>query len=274
MVEKKIGSLTVLFFESLLKHKVIKHFISTRTGGVSKFPYLSLNLGLHVKDNPEHVRNNRTCLAKAIGIPLNQFTTARQIHSGNVSIISEEMRGKGSIHHQEGIKDTDAMITNVPDICLMVLVADCMPMLFFDPSRRVIGVAHAGWRGALQYIAFNTVKTMEKAFSSSPRDIIVGIGPSIGPCCYKVGPGLIAQVEEVFHRKNEYIRNESKDGEVYFDLWKANLDQLLHAGIERDNIEIAELCTRHNPDLFFSYRHQREDTGRFGVGIAIEKVYQ
>jgi YfiH family protein len=274
MVEKNIGSLTVLFFESLLKHKVIKHFISTRTGGVSKFPYLSLNLGLHVGDDPEYVRNNRTRLAKAIGIPLNRFTTARQIHSGNVSIISEEMRGKGSIHHQEAIKDTDAMITNVPDICLMVLVADCVPMLFFDPSRRAIGVAHAGWRGTLQFVALNTVKTMEKSFRSSPRDIKVGIGPSIGPCCYKVGPELIAQVGEVFHRKNEYIRNESKEGEGYFNLWKANLDQLLHAGIERENIEIAKLCTCHNPDLFFSYRHQREDTGRFGVGIAIEKFYQ
>jgi len=274
MIERKKGSLTILFFETLMKYREIRHFVSTRTGGSSKSPYNSLNLGLHVGNDPEQVSHNRTRLVNAMGIPLNQLTTARQIHSGNVSIISEEMRGKGCIHHQEGIKSTDAMVTNIPDICLMVLVADCVPMLFYDPARRVIGVAHAGWRGTLQYIAFNTVKTMEKAFSSSPRDIIAGIGPSIGPCCYKVGQELIAQVEEVFHRKNEYIGNESKDGEGYFDLWKANLDQLLDAGIERENIEMAELCTCHNPDLFFSYRHQRGDTGRFGVGIAMERAYQ
>ena len=269
MIEKKIDLLDILFFENLSEYKEIRHFVSTRKGGFSNPPYKSLNLGLHVGDDPKNVLKNRKRLANTIGIPLNHFTIARQIHSNHVTIISEELRGKGCVNHKEAINDTDAMVTNLADICLMVLVADCVPMLFFDPVKRAIGVAHAGWKGTLKFVAINTVKTMEKAFGSSPQDIIAGIGPSIGPCCYKVGPDVISQVANIFHTRKEYIFNESKNGEGYFDLWKANLRQLLHAGIERKNIEMAMKCTCHNPDLFFSYRHQKGNTGRFGVGIAI-----
>jgi YfiH family protein len=269
MIEKKIDLLDILFFENLSEYKEIRHFVSTRKGGFSKPPYNSLNLGFHVGDDPENVLKNRKRLANTIGIPLNHFTIGRQVHSGNVTIISEELRGKGSTNHKEAINATDAMVTNVADICLTILVADCVPMLFFDPVKRTIGVCHAGWKGTLQFVTLNTVRAMEKVFGSSPRDIIVGIGPSIGPCCYKVGPKVISQVENILHTKKEYILNESKDGEGYFDLWEANLRQLLHAGIERKNIEMAMECTCHNPDLLFSYRHKKGNTGRFGVCIAI-----
>ena len=269
MIEREIDLLRILFFENLSRHKEIRHFVSTRRGGFSGHPYDSLNLGYHVGDDPEKVLGNRKRLAATIGIPLNRFTIARQVHSGNVSIISEELRGRGCATHKDAINATDAMVTNVPDICLIILVADCVPMLFFDPSKKVIGVAHAGWQGTLKFVALNTARAMEKAFGSSPRDIMVGIGPSIGPCCYEVGPEVISQVEKVFHTKREYIVKESRDGHAYFDLRKANLKQLLHAGIRRSNIEMAKLCTCHNTDLFFSYRHQRGDTGRFGAGIAL-----
>lgn len=269
MIEKKMDLLKVLFFENLLQHKEIRHFVSTRGGGFSDPPYRSLNLGFHVGDDPEKVLKNRRRLAASIEIPLNQFTMAGQIHSGNVAIVSEELRGKGCTHHEEAIDATDSMVTDVPDMCLMILVADCVPMVFFDPSKKVIGVAHAGWQGTLRFVAQNTVSAMERVFGSSPRDIIVGMGPSIGPCCYKVGPDVISQIEDVFHAKKEYIVNESKDGKGYFDLWKTNLEHLSRAGIQRKNIEMAKLCTCHNPDLFFSYRHQKGNTGRFGVGITI-----
>jgi len=160
-------------------------------------------------------------------------------------------------------------VTNAPGICLVVLVADCVPMLFFDPVKRAIGVAHAGWKGTLQFIAQKTVRAMEKAFGSLAEDIVVGVGPSIGPCCYKVGPDIISQVEIIFYTKKEYILNESKSGEGYFDLWKANLTQLLQTGIERKNIEMSRMCTCHNPDVFFSYRHQKGSTGRFCAGITL-----
>ena len=269
MIEKKIDFVTLLFFENLLRFKEIRHFVSNRAGGFSKPPYDSLNLGFHVGDDPDHVRKNRKRLASATGIPWKSLTLARQIHSGNVTVISKELRGKGCGHHDEAVKDTDAMVTNVPNICLVILVADCVPMLFFDPLKRIIAVAHAGWKGTLQSVALHTVSAMENGFGSSPHNIIVGMGPSIGPCCYEVGPEVITEVKAVFSNYQDYVRHESRDGKGYLDLWKANLDQLLHAGIERKNIEMAMKCTCHNPDVFFSYRHQQGETGRFGAGISI-----
>ena len=269
MIKEAIDLLEILFFENLSAYKEIRHFISTRKGGVSKPPFDSLNLGLNVGDDTGNVLKNRKRLATTIGIPLRHFTIGEQIHSGNVIIISEESKGKGSTNYKEAINATDAMVTNAAGICLVILVADCVPMLFFDPVRRAIGVAHAGWKGTLQLIAQKTVKAMEKAFGSSAKDILVGVGPSIGPCCYKVGPDVISQVEAIFSNKKEYILNESKNGDGYFDLWKANLDQLLHVGIKRNNIEMAMNCTCHNYDLFFSYRYQKGATGRFCAGITL-----
>ena len=259
----------MVHFENLSRYQGIRHFVTTRTGGFSNPPYDSLNLGFHVGDDPENVLKNRKRLAATIGIPLDHFTIGRQIHSGNVTIISEEMSGKGSTEHREAINATDAMVTTAPGICLIILVADCVPLLFFDPARKVIGVAHAGWKGTLQCVVLNTVRSMESVFGSSPQDIVVGMGPSIGPCCYEVGPEIISRVESIFGTTREYIVKESRDGKGCFDLWKANLKQLLYAGVEEKNIEMAQKCTCHNPELFFSYRHQKGDTGRFGAGIVI-----
>lgn len=269
MIEKEMDSLKLLFFDNLQEYQEIRHFVSTRIVGFSDPPYDSLNLGFHVGDDPEKVLKNRDKLATTIGIPLSQFTMARQIHSGNVTIVSEELRGKGCSDHEGALNATDSMVTDVPGICLMILVADCVPMVFFDPSRKVIGVAHAGWQGTLRFVARNTVSAMESVFGCSPRDIIVGMGPSIGPCCYEVGPEVISQAETIFGTKRGYIVNESKGGSGYFDLWKSNLEHLSRAGVQRKNIEMAKLCTCHNPDLFFSYRHQGGNTGRSGVGICL-----
>lgn len=269
MIESYSGDLTVLLFKNLLGQRNISHFVSTRTGGFSEAPYDSLNLGLHVGDDRGRVLKNRERLAEAVGIPLDQFTFAGQVHSGTVRVVSDRLRGSGSADQENAVADTDAMVTDTPGICLIVLVADCVPMLFFDPARRAIGVAHAGWRGTLKSIASNTVSAMAEAFGSSPKNIMVGIGPSIGPCCYRVGPDVISQVKSVFRGRNDFIVNESKGGEGYLDLWKANLEWLLRAGIERNNIEIAGRCTCHEPGLFFSYRRQRGDTGRFAAGIML-----
>ena len=269
MIIKRHGLLNLGYFRQLLRFKEIEHFISTRTGGLSTAPYHSLNLGLHVGDDSGKVLKNRRRLAATVGIPLNQFTIAKQIHSGNVRIISDEMRGSGSTDYESAIADTDAMVTNRANICLVILVADCVPMLFFDPVQRAIGVAHAGWRGTFHCIAQNTVRALETAFGSSPGDITVGIGPSIGPCCYKVGPEVISEFGNTIPTTKEILVNKSDDGTGYLDLWRANIDQLLHAGIEKRNIELARICTRDNPDLFFSYRHQQGVTGRFGAGITL-----
>jgi YfiH family protein len=274
MIKEEKGLLMVLSFENLAKPKNIRHFISTRTGGYSNPPYNSLNLALHVGDDPDKVLKNRKRLAEAIGIPLDHSTIAKQVHSGTVTVISEEMKGRGSTNQEDAVEATDAMVTDVPGICLIILVADCVPMLFFDPDRNVIAAAHAGWRGTLQSIALHTVRAMENHFGCSPQDILVGMGPSIGPCCYEVGPEVIAQVKAVLSSCQEYIHHESKDGNGYLDLQKANRDQLVRAGIRRENIETANQCTCHNAHIFYSYRHQHGETGRFGAGICMFRAFE
>lgn len=271
MIEKYVNSLPLWFFQNLLKYKEIYHFVSTRTGGFSSPPFDSLNLGFHVGDNPEMVLKNRKQLSSMLGIPLCNFTISRQIHNCNVKVITEDLKGRGAPYHQTAIEETDAMVTDIPDICLMVLQADCVPILFFDPRRRVIGVAHAGWRGTVKLVAQNTVRVLKENFRSSSRDILVGIGPSIGPCCYEVGTETLEQIKKVSHNGKEYVYNKTSVDKGYFDLWESNKIQLIQMGIPEENIEIAKMCTCCNHNLFFSYRHQKGKTGRFGVGIMLNK---
>jgi len=269
MVRQKINSLTVWFFENLFEYEGIRHFISTRTGGCSVSPWESFNLSFNVEDDPQNVLKNRKLLAASVGFSLAGLTTAKQIHDCHVKIVSESLRGKGGSDYKGAIDATDAMVTNGPGICLMVLVADCVPILFYDPVRSAIGVAHAGWKGTLRWIAQKTVKVFQEQFGSSPKDILACIGPSIGPCCYQVGQEVISQVKDVFGTKAGYVRKESSDGKGYFDLWTANLGQLLQVGIPEKNIEVARVCTCDHPYPFFSYRRENAKTGRFGAGIVI-----
>ena len=133
----------------------------------------------------------------------------------------------------------------------------------------VIGVVHAGWKGTLRLIARKTVKVFQEGFGSSPHDIRAGIGPSIGPCCFEVGPEVISQVEDRLGTSKEYIGNKLADEKGYFDLWSANLRQLVRAGIPEKNIEVARVCTCDHADVFFSHRCEGGKTGRFGAGILI-----
>ena len=269
MIRQRIDSLQVWSFENLLEYRGIGHFVSTRVGGHSTLPYDSLNLSFNVGDDPENVRKNRERLVEAIGIPLNSVTTAKQIHDDCVKVVSEELRGRGSVDYDGAINGTDAMVTNVPNTCLMILLADCVPLLFYDPSKEVIGVAHAGRKGTIRLIAQATTRALQEHFGCSTQDIVVGIGPSVGPCCYQVGQEVVSQFEQVFGTTQRIITNRSADGRGYLDLREANLRQLLDTGIPEENIEMARTCTCHHSDVFFSYRHEKGKTGRFGAGIFI-----
>lgn len=269
MLETRLQSLSTFRFQNLSKQGGVDHFVSTRVGGLSPAPYESLNLGFHVEDDAKTVLKNRERLAENIGIPLSNFTIAKQVHSGTVTIVTEEMRGYGAENLNTAIEGTDAMVTDVIGLCLMVLMADCVPVLFFDPQKGVVAAVHAGWRGTVKLAAQNTVDSLREKFSCKPTDLLVGIGPSIGPCHYEVGPEVISEVEETFGSTDGYINDETSDGKGYFDLWEANKRQIIEADIPAQNIEVARICTYCNPHLFFSERHQKGRTGRFGAGIML-----
>jgi polyphenol oxidase len=269
MIKKHIKSLPLWFFQNLSNNREIHHFISTRVGGFSNPPYHSLNLGFHAGDDPAIVLKNRKRLAFVLGIPLHNFITAKQVHNSHVKIITEGFQGHGAFNYDTAISETDAMITDVPNICLMVLQADCVPILLFDARRKVIGIIHAGWKGTVKIITKNTIRVLKERFGCLTNDIVVGIGPSIGPCCYEVGLETIAQVDKVFYHEKTYINNRTSYGKGFLDLWEANKIQLLEMGVPEKNIEIAKICTHCNHHLFFSHRHHTTGTGRFGAGIIL-----
>ena len=220
MIETRLQSLSTFRFqqcnavetewigEGVSCSGLISHFVSTRIGGLSPPPYESLNLGFHVEDNPETVLQNRERFAANIGIPLSDFTIPKQVHSGTVTIVTEEMRGYGAADLDTAVEATDAMITDVPRLCLTVLAADCVLVLFYDPQKQVIAAVHAGWRGTVKLAAQKTAETLKQEFNCKPTDILVGIGPSIGPCHYEVGPEVISQVEDTFGSTDGYINNK------------------------------------------------------------------
>jgi hypothetical protein len=267
MIQKEKNGLSLWSFENLSRREEIGHFVSARTGGCSRPPYASLNLSFNVGDDPRKVLKNRGRLAEAIGIPLSNLTTAKQIHHSQVTVVSEKHRGNGATDYKKAIDATDAMVTQVPGICLMILLADCVPVLLYDPIKKIVGAAHAGWKGTLQSIVQKTVQVFERTFDSSPEDMVAAIGPSIGPCCYEVGFDVLSEIECLWGAGARYVTKTSSQRKGHFNLWEANLRQLTQAGIPNSSIEIASICTHHHRDLFYSYRQEKGKTGRFGAGI-------
>jgi YfiH family protein len=253
-------------FENLGRIPNLIHFVSTRAGGVSLPPYNSLNLGLHTTDNPEHVYINRSILAEQTGIAKEKFLYASQVHSGDVKVIDAEAIESGILDHAP---QTDATITDLLGICLMVMVADCVPIILFDPIKCVSAVIHAGWRGTVKHITTNTISVMVERFGCVPAEIIAGIGPSIGPCCYEVGEEVKSVVEQSFGTTQNYLVYKSPSSKPSFNLWYANLKQLTDQGVKPENIETSGLCTRCNSGIFYSSRADSGVTGRFAAGICM-----
>ena len=257
-------------FEHLRRYNSILHFVTSRQGGVSRNGQASLNLGFGEEPNQENVLKNRERLSSRMGFSLNQLTLAQQKHTNRVTIVTEKEKGSGSLTNENRIPETDALLTNTPGICLMVMMADCVPLLVYDPVRNVIGAIHAGWRGTVGKIVLNTLESMYRHFGSRPEDLLVGIGPSIGPCCYAVGPDVIGAVRQQFSFADSLL--PVVNDRIHFDLQKANRLLLEEGGILPEHIETLSLCTSCHPELFFSHRAQKANTGRMGAGIMLKNA--
>lgn len=245
----------------------IKHGISARLGGASKQPYNSLNLGLHMNDNVNDVIINRQLFCEAIGMRSERLVTAQQLHTDRVTVVKSESIGKGARDYSEAIEATDALITDVAEIPLMLFFADCVPVLIVDPVQQAVGVVHAGWKGTVAKIAQKTILAMQTTFGTVPQDCLVGIAPSIGPCCYVVDEVVVNQLKKQFENWEELIRPTGD--RWYLDLWKANCRQLEQIGVKNSNIVVSGVCTACNHELFFSYRKENGCTGRMGAAIIL-----
>lgn len=238
-----------------------RHALFTRQGGVSPEPWGSLNVGGTVGDDLERVRKNRNLSLKALGRNPESVFDVWQVHSAD-AVCANAPRPDG-----ESLRQADIILTDKRDVTLFMRFADCVPILFHDPRKGVVGVAHAGWMGTLRDVAASTVKAMQVQYDSNPADIIAGIGPSIGPDHYEIGADVILQVMQKFGDDSEQVL-KSHNGKIHFDLWKTNQLLLEQAGVGK--IEIAEICTACHTDDWFSHRAEKGRTGRFGAMISLQ----
>jgi YfiH family protein len=196
---------------------------------------------------------------------------ARQTHSATVAVVRLQDVGRGRYPLFDGFPTTDALVTDVVGATLGVIVADCVPVLLYDPTRHVVGLAHAGWRGTVGCIASQTVATMRDVFGSNPSDILAGIGPSIGPCCYEVGDEVISAWQGAGVPGAQDAVRECV-GSYHLDLWSANRLVLLAAGLEPRRIEVSAECVRCNVERFFSYRAAKQGLAMPGRMLMVAQL--
>jgi YfiH family protein len=236
----------------------ITQAIFSRHGGLSEYPWSSLNLGGTVGDDPANVKGNLEILLKTVGYESKQLVQVKQIHSADVILANNPM---------DTLHQGDAIITNTPGLLLLMRFADCVPILFVDPVNNAVGIAHAGWQGTVKEVAFHTVRAMETQFRTNPSDLVVGIGPSIGPDHYVVGEDVIERAQAAFPEHTDAILIKSRNS-VKLDLWKANAISLQRAGVT--NIEISGICTGCTIEDWYSHRGENGKTGRFAGVIGLK----
>ena len=237
-------------FSNLSTHPSIVHLISQKN---PSFEY-GFSLALHTDEHQQKILQNRATIQAKF--PNMKFIVAHQTHSDNISII-KNVETKGWSSQESVVEDCDALITDRKGVMLTILTADCVPILLFDAKRNVIGAVHAGWRGTKQEILFKTVQKMQQEFGSNPTDIIAGIAPSIGRCCYEVGEDV---AQHFFEEEGAFSKKEDK---FMLDLPYLNKIQLLKAGLLEQNIEMSGICTACEVESYFSYRKEQGCSGRF-----------
>ena len=260
---------------SAFPEDLIAHAVSTRFGGVSKPPFDSLNLALHVGDEAAYVIANRKKFIQSLGFKVSDIVTPNQVHGDKIFRVDENYRGCGCENYADSIPETDALITDTPHLPLMLCFADCVPIFFVDVENRAIGLAHGGWKGTLKKIAAKTLLKMNSEFGTRPENCLIGIAPSIGSCCYEVGDAVIDKCKETFPKNfDELLIN--RDGKIFLDLWRANVIQLLEVGAEEKNIDVAGECTCCQSSWYFSYRAAQKNkldrTGRIAALIALKNL--
>jgi polyphenol oxidase len=238
-----------------------KHAIFTRHGGLSPEPWGSLNVGGTVGDDMARVRENRILSFHALGCAPDSIFDVWQVHSADV------VCARAPRPIEESYRQADIILTDKPDVTLFMRFADCVPLLLHDPRTGVIGVAHAGWMGTLRDVAASTLNAMKKNYGTNPADVLVGIGPSIGPDHYEIGADVILQVMQKFGDDSERVL-KSHSGKIHFNLWEANRMLLERAGVGQ--VEVSGICTACNIHDWYSHRAEKGRTGRFGALISLQ----
>ena len=274
MIERRVEHGEYLVFEHLSAHGSLAHGIFTRRGGYSEPPYAGMNVAVSTGDDPARVQRNLGVIARAVGLPL---VSASPIHGTTVTTI-ERLPGEDLPRLRARLRGVraDAMVTNTPGLGLFWGFGDCAPVVLYDPRQRAVGLAHAGWRGTAGAIVPKTIAAMGERFGTRPADLLVGIGPAIGACCYAIGD----EVQERFAREPlawEHARfvertdPGSSAARRYLDVAESNVGQIRASGVPAAQIALSGYCTGCRRDLFYSHRCEGEPSGRFGAVIGLRQ---
>ena len=246
-------------FPSMDALPFIRHGFSTRVGGVSEGIYASMNLGYSRGDAEENVTENYRRMAAALGVRLEDIVLSAQTHTVNLRTVTAADRGRG-ITREIGYTDVDGLVTNEPGVVLCTHYADCVPLFFVDPVKRVVGMAHAGWRGTVAGIGARMIEKMAAEFGCTPSDILVGIAPSIGPCCFEVDYPVVAEFKKLPLFDSDCYTDDG-NGKYHINLWEVNRRILVEAGVLPENITVTDLCTVCHPEVLWSHRVTHGERG-------------
>lgn len=254
-------SLKIVKFSIFDKYRddIIAGF-STRDGGVSKGIYESMNLGFEIGDNQQNVLENYKIFSRYLDINYKNIVISSQYHHNNIKIVKEKDKGKG-IFRNKDYQDIDGLITNTPEIALVTLHADCSPIYFYDPKNKVIGLAHAGWKGTTMEISSEMVEKMSLEFNTNPEDLVAVIGPSICDRCYEIDENVKNEFDNMSIDTSSYISFDNKKNKYYPDIPMINKALLINKGVKEENIKLSNICTMENKDLFFSHRGHKGKRG-------------
>ena len=272
---------------------VVRHGFSTRLGGVSEGCFSSLNLGFHRGDREEAVQENFRRIAASMGVRCEDMVLSRQTHTTNVWVVTEEDRGMGMTCSMEyskrasenpgrsasggfqleangKLEGVDGLVTNIPGICLVTFYADCVPLFFVDPVKKVIGLSHSGWRGTVGKIGRVTVELMQQQYGCEPCDILAAVGPSVCRDCYEVSGDVIERFRESFAEKYwKDLFYQKENGKYQLDLWKANEIIFAEAGILPEHTAVTNVCTHCNSEILYSHRTAGNERGSLAAFLAL-----
>lgn len=275
-VHSEANSLPAYQFHLLQKFSdQVSHAVFTRNGGVSEGAFATLNVRFGIGDKNENVKENRVLMGECFGLENGDFISANQTHSNHVQIIDDE-HARFLHNNHDFFDDVDGFVTASKNVPLMIQMADCQAILMYDSTKNIIAAVHAGWKGLVKDISGEALKIMSKNFGVRPENVLVGISPSLGPCC-----SFFSDPEKELPQNFHRFIDKSKR----VNLWNFSVEQLLSHGVERNNIELARICTQCGGDgtslqkqnllnstwknPFFSFRGQQGITGRFAAVISL-----
>lgn len=268
--DENTGIVPFLEYPMLRETDIVRHGFSTRLGGVSEGCYASLNLSFDRGDKREAVLENFRRIGEALGIRCEDMVLTRQTHTTNIRIVTDEDRGKGILRERD-YTDVDGLVTNVPGICLVTSYADCVPLYFVDPVKKVIGLSHSGWRGTVGKIGKKTVEVMHEKYGCDPGDILAAVGPSVCMECYEVSRDVIIKFQQAFEERFwSELFYEKPNGKYQLDLWKANELIFREAGILPEHTAVTNVCTHCNSRILYSHRASGDRRGNLCAFLALK----